>query len=209
MSLFKCVSIQIFLFPNMSLYKYRAISWRHHFQRCYLCCASMPLFKCVSFQMCLCSHIEPYRGNTISDVAVSAVRAYLFSRIQPRANMLFISKILATTTLLPLLCRYDPFHIWSQGHICLWCRIYSNVDVAASAVRVCFFCSAVCRRLDMIHINAWESRWPQHTATHCNTLQHTATHCNTLQHTATHCNILQLTATRCNTLQHTMMSNYH
>ena len=41
-------------------------------------------------------------------------------------------------------------------------------------------------------------RYPQHTATHWNTLQHTATRCITLQHTATHCNIynkLQQTAT--------------
>ena len=66
--------------------------------------------------------------------------------------------------------------------------------------------------------------FPQHTATHCNTLQHIATHCNTrsssvfvmfpcpasaaffhntLQHTATHGNTLQHTATNSNAQQHT------
>jgi len=44
-------------------------------------------------------------------------------------------------------------------------------------------------------LRCWMRNYPQHIATHCNTLQHTATHCNTLQHTATHCNTLQHTAT--------------
>ena len=138
MSLFKCVSFQMCLFSNMSLFK--CVS----FQTCLF--SNMSLSKYVSFKMCLFPNMSLYKYRAISwrhhfrrcCLCCASIPLFTYTATSKYA---FDFQIFTTTTLLPLLCKYAPFHIWSVLQcVAVCCSVLQCVAVCYSVLKCARYC---------------------------------------------------------------------